>query len=250
MDQPVPLCADDSHPGREQAGLASPRTPPGGHHPSPGFLGHAPFFLLHPVGDGHLGSRPMQSLERETLLAQAKRGDVQALGALLDSFRPYVRVIVHAVRGQRLPGRLDDSDLIQDALLQAVRSFPAFQGHTLAEFVTWLRQVAIRSAAQTLRRLGGTQKRKPAKERALAQLCDQIEAPGTAPSEQAIGKEQAAHIAEALAQLPEEHQRVILLRLIDGLSHTEIAERLGSTPAAVRMMYLRALRQLRQLCSG
>ncbi len=52
----------------------------------------------------------------------------------------------------------------------------------------------------------------------------------------------------ALAQLPEEVQQVVVYRLVDDLSHDEIARRLGRSSAAVRMLYLRAIRRLRATC--
>src|SRR5262249_36006913 len=85
-----------------------------------------------------MSARDLESA-RQAALAQARRGDSQALGELLESFRPYVRVIVHALRDQRLRARVDDSDLIQDAFLEAQRSFGDFRGHSVAELAVWLR---------------------------------------------------------------------------------------------------------------
>jgi RNA polymerase sigma-70 factor (ECF subfamily) len=73
--------------------------------------------------------------------------------------------------------------------------------------------------------------------------------PGSSPSAHAIRQEQAAQMAEALARLPEEMQQVLLLRHVDDLTHPEIAEQLGRSPAAIRMLYLRALRRLREACA-
>src|SRR5947208_10637360 len=93
----------------------------------------------------------MSDDEQQAALAQALRGDAAALGALLASLRPYVRILVRAVRQGRVPSRLDDSDLIQDALVEAHRNFAQFRGSTVAELIAWLRPVVLRSASHTLR---------------------------------------------------------------------------------------------------
>jgi RNA polymerase sigma-70 factor (ECF subfamily) len=57
-------------------------------------------------------------------------------------------------------------------------------------------------------------------------------------------------MADALSRLPEDMQQVLLGRHVDGRSHAEIAAALGRTEGAVRMLYLRALRRLRELYRG
>ena len=187
--------------------------------------------------------------DRQALLEQAKGGETRALGTLLEGFRPYVRVIVRSLRGRRVLARVDDSDVIQDALLEATRSFGDFRGTTVAEFIVWLRQIALRSAGRTLRGLDRTGKRDPGREAALDDLAALVSRSDSCPSAHAIRQEQAAQMAEALARLPEEMQQVLLLRHVDGLPHPAIAERLGRSPTAVRMLYLRALRRLREACA-
>jgi RNA polymerase sigma-70 factor (ECF subfamily) len=172
------------------------------------------------------------------LLQRALGDDREALGELLRAYRPYVRVLVHAVRGGRQPGPFDDSDLIQDALLAATRNFETFRGATLGEFVVWLRVIACRTALRTVRK---------------AELqAAPLELPGgparddTSPSEALLRHEQAARLARALEDLPADMRAVVLARHVDELPHALIAERLGSTPGAVRVLYVRALRRLRE----
>lgn len=192
----------------------------------------------------------MTAQERLAALQAAQRGDVQALGKLLDSFRPYIRVIVHALQDQRIKARVDDSDLIQDALLEAQRNIAGFQGTTVEELAAWLRRIVVRTTGRTLRRFVGTGKRNPAREQPADGLAGQLADSGSSPSAQAIRHEEAALMAEALAGLPDDMQQVLLGRHVDGLSHAAIAQRLDRTEQAVRMLYLRALRRLRELYRG
>jgi RNA polymerase sigma-70 factor (ECF subfamily) len=188
----------------------------------------------------------MDAQERQAALERARQGDAQALGQLLESFRAYLRALSQALRAGRPSAWIDDSDLIQDALLEAHRSFPSFRGTTVAEFVVWVRRITLRTAARSLRRSspGG----KPDAGEARAEnLLDLIADSGSSPSALAIRQEQATRITEALARLPDVMQQVLLARHVDGLPHAVIAERLGRTEAAVRVLYVRALYRLREL---
>ena len=52
-------------------------------------------------------------------------------------------------------------------------------------------------------------------------------------------------LADVLARLPADHREVIILRTLEGLPHEEVARRMGRTPGAVRMLWVRALAGLR-----
>lgn len=191
----------------------------------------------------------MNDAEQQSALDAALRGDTQARGQLLDSYRPYVRFLVRAVRRGRVSNRLDDSDLIQDALVEVHRHFDRFRGATVAELTAWLRPLVLRVAGRALRRELGTSKRDAAREEAAEAVADQLVAPGSSPSAQAMRQEEIARLARGLSRLPEDMQQVLLGRHADGLPHAVLAEQLGRTEAAVRVLYTRALRRLREECS-
>ena len=181
---------------------------------------------------------------RQQLFDQARGGDTNALGSLFQEFQLYVRMLARAIEHRRLQGRLGESDLIQDALLEAHRGFPAFRGGTLAEFTAWLRQIVIGSVGRTLRTHLGTGKRNMSLEQ-RTQFIKPLIDPRSSPSQQAARHEEVAQIAALLEGLPEDMRQVLVGRHIDGLSHAELGAQLGRTEAAVRMVYLRALRRLR-----
>src|SRR5689334_2667118 len=189
----------------------------------------------------------MNAGEQQTALARARLGDSRALGQLLESFRPYVRCLVRALGGERLQPRLGESDLIQDALLEAHRSFGQFRGGTVAELTAWLRRIVVRTAGHSLRTHLEAGKRALAAEQPAGDLDGQA-APGSSPSAQAERHEEAARMAEALARLPDDMQQVLLGRHMDGLPYAALAEKMGRTEAAVRVLYTRALRRLREEC--
>jgi RNA polymerase sigma-70 factor (ECF subfamily) len=70
-------------------------------------------------------------------------------------------------------------------------------------------------------------------------------APGTSPSGQAVRHEREVLLAEVLARLPADYREVIVLRNLQGLDHEEVAKRMGRSSGAVRMLWVRALAQLK-----
>jgi RNA polymerase sigma-70 factor (ECF subfamily) len=174
-----------------------------------------------------------------TALDQARHGNSVALEALLESFRPYVRMIVRALHKNRLLARVDESNLIQQTLVEANRCFAGFTGNTTAELAGWVRRIVIRTARQALRHLdaGG--------ERASDTLDSLATDDGSTPGAEATRHEEAARLAEVMDRLPEELRQVLLGRHVDELSSGVLAERLGHSERAVRVLYTRALRRLR-----
>ena len=59
-------------------------------------------------------------------------------------------------------------------------------------------------------------------------------------------REAAVRLPDTLARLPKDYQTVLLLRIFEGLSAEEVAEQMGRTAGAVRMLQLRALTALRE----
>jgi RNA polymerase sigma-70 factor (ECF subfamily) len=187
----------------------------------------------------------MNAQEREAALERFRAGNQTALGELLESYRPYVRVLVRAERGGRAPARLDDSDLVQDVLLEVQQSLGDFRGRTAGELTARLRRVVLCTVRRALRGLFAG-KRDPAREKPgddLALAADTDDAP----LHVVVRHEQAARMACALGRLSDEEQQVLLGRHLEGATHAELASRIGRSEGAVRMLYLRALRRLRDV---
>src|SRR5208282_432583 len=70
-------------------------------------------------------------------LARARREGGSAVGELLEHYRHYLYLLARARMGRQLQGRVDPSDLVQEAFLAAHRDFAAFRGTTEAELVCW-----------------------------------------------------------------------------------------------------------------
>jgi RNA polymerase sigma-70 factor (ECF subfamily) len=188
------------------------------------------------------------------LIARARREEPGALGRLLDAYRNYLRLLARTGINASLQGKADPSDLVQDALLKASRRFDQFRGATDAELAGWLRQILARCLADLVRRYraGG---RRAGREQSLDQLVDRssqamervLAADGASPSASAARRDLGVVLSDALAELGEDHREVIVLHHLEGLGWDEVARRLGRTTGAVRMLWTRALKQLRPL---
>ncbi len=189
------------------------------------------------------------------LLERARQGDNPALGRLLESYRAYVVVLARVQIGRRLQGKVDASDMAQEALLGACRDFPQFRGTTEKELLAWLRAILASLLANLVRHYQGTQRRDVRLERQLtaeleesSQALDRgLVAAQSSPSQQAIRREQSVILAEALGRLPAEWRELLILRHLDGLTFPEVAERLGRSVDSLKKQWPRALAGLRRL---
>ena len=172
----------------------------------------------------------------------------------LERYRSWLGLLVRLQVEPRFRAKFDPSDIVQQTMLEAMRGWLNFRGATEAERATWLRQILARVLLHEMRRFGAAQRRdvdrEVSLEQALAessrQLGDALAAPGSSPSERASRHELELQLADALARLPADYAEVILLRNVEGLSHDEIAVRMGRGVGAVRMLWVRALTRLRR----
>ncbi len=186
-----------------------------------------------------------------SLLARGRRGDVNAQGELLARCQNYLRVLARTQIDGHLRVRCDDSDLVQETLLEALRDFPSFAGTTERELLTWLRRILVRNLADQIKRHKAQARnwqRQESLEEMLDRSCLDVQralAQGiSSPSTQAVRGEDCLRLADALANLPKDYREVIVLRHLQNLKFEEIAKRLGRSCGATRMLWTRALEKL------
>jgi len=188
------------------------------------------------------------------LLEQARTGDKAILGRLLETHRHYLRLLAKMQIGRQLQGKVDASDVVQEAFLDAHRYFDSFRGTSERQFAYWLREILAGTLANIVRRYLGTHARDVRMERSIVMELNQssqyigqlLVDPGSSPSQQAIDEEQSLQIAEALSRLPEDYQAVIMMRHLEGLTFPQIAERMGRSVDSVEKLWLRGLARLKQ----
>jgi RNA polymerase sigma-70 factor (ECF subfamily) len=193
--------------------------------------------------------------EVSELIQAARQGEAAALGRLLDGYRNYLKLLARTGIEATLRAKADPSDAVQEALLRATRHFDSFRGATEAELAAWLRQILARHLANLVRHYRGAEARQLARERSLddllgassAALGRLVAAPPASPSRAAERREMSVLLADALAELAPDHREVIVLRNLEEHEWDEIARRMDRTPGAARMLWARALKQLRPL---
>ena len=82
------------------------------------------------------------------------------LGALLDLYRNYLKLLARVQIDRRLGRKVDASDVVQETFLKVHRFFGEFRGQTEAELIAWLRQILATTLAKLVRHYHGTQRRR------------------------------------------------------------------------------------------
>ncbi|MEM7314862.1 MAG: ECF-type sigma factor, partial [Planctomycetota bacterium] len=81
------------------------------------------------------------SISEDELFQRARDGDNEAVAELLQLHRPRLRKMVAARLNPRIRGRLDESDVIQEAYLEAAKKLPEYLSAPRAPFFLWLRKI-------------------------------------------------------------------------------------------------------------
>lgn len=199
--------------------------------------------------------------ELRTLLHHAKQGGTAEQGKLLSLYSNYLKIMAQSQLDRRIRRRVSPSDLVQETLLEAHRDFSDFRGVTQGEFVGWLRRILVHNLIRATEKHLQADKRDVRREVYIHQLNASIEhsssrfehvlvAPLESPSSELGRHERMRMLADAIAELPAEHRQVIILRHIEGLPFSEIAEQLERSSGACRMLWLRGMDQLREKLDG
>lgn len=158
----------------------------------------------------------------------------------------------------RLRGKVDPSDVVQDALLRAHENRHQFRGRTDAERRAWLRKILAHTLADLVRQFLAGQKRDVRREQSLEDAVEESSERlraflidgGLPPEVEAEQNERLLWLAEGLVELPEDQREAVRLKHLNGLSVGDIARRMGRTSAAVAGLLRRGLETLRQRLGG
>jgi RNA polymerase sigma-70 factor (ECF subfamily) len=194
--------------------------------------------------------------DTDQLLEQASQGDDQARQQLLARHRGRLRRLIEVHFDRRLLARVDPSDVVQEALIEAVRQLSDYLEKRPLPFYPWLRQLALDRLAALRRQHLRAQRRSISREEVAAhllseesalELAGRLLARGSSPSDRLQQEELRNQLRAALDRLPERDREVLVLRHLEQLPVDEIAAILGITAGAVYTRHLRALERLRTL---
>jgi RNA polymerase sigma-70 factor (ECF subfamily) len=155
------------------------------------------------------------------LIEQVRNGDEEAFGELYRIFAPMVNGIVLA----RVP-RDDVQDIVQDVFLAAYKNLSSLKDDNL--FGAWLAKIARNRAADWYRQ-----------RKATDELDESI-------SSGESKRGEAAEVLRAIRSLSDAYSETLVMRLVEGMTAKEIAERTGLKPESVRVNLHRGMELLRQ----
>jgi RNA polymerase sigma-70 factor, ECF subfamily len=176
-----------------------------------------------------MSDEPFAELTEDTaaLVGEARRGNPAAFGRL---YQLHARV-VHGILLTRVP-RLEVDDLVQEVFLSALRQLVTLRDG--AAFGAWVAAIARNRASDFHRKIKETV--------TLLEQDSPIENSHADDSSHA----QALEALTAIRKLPDAYRETLMLRLVEGMTGPEIAERTGLTPESVRVNLHRGMKMLRE----
>jgi RNA polymerase sigma-70 factor (ECF subfamily) len=195
--------------------------------------------------------------ETEDLLVRGARGDREALAALWERHRKRLRQMVRLRLDRRLQGRVDPSDVLQEAYIDMAERLPEYVRDRSFTAYLWLRLVTGQRLMQIHRRHLGTAMRDAGREVSLYRgalpqassisLAAQLLGRFTTASRAAIRAERQLQLQAVLNGMDPMDREILALRHFEELSNAEAAEVLGLSKTAANNRYIRALSRLRDL---
>jgi RNA polymerase sigma-70 factor (ECF subfamily) len=183
------------------------------------------------------GPEPLPAEETVELLNRIKRGDSAALDRLLERIIPALRRWARGRMPSSARGMLETADLVQDAVLAAIRRLDAFEARHQGALQAYLRKAVM----NRIRDLARHHKRAPDQ----TDFPDQMADDQTSPLDHAIGRQNIERYEAAMQRLPAADREAIIGRLELQHSYDELAVVLNKpTAAAARMSVTRAMKRL------
>jgi RNA polymerase sigma-70 factor (ECF subfamily) len=191
------------------------------------------------------------------LLRRLQAGECQALAVLFTRHRERLRRMVRLRLDRRLQGRLDPSDVLQEAYLDVAKRAPEYLANPTMPPFLWLRFLTAQRLQVLHRHHLGARLRDAGAEVSLyrgalpqassASLAAQLLGRLTTPSQAAMRAEMQIRLQAALNQMDPLDREVLALRHFEELSNNDTAAVLGLQKAAASNRYIRALKRLREV---
>ena len=187
--------------------------------------------------------------EDRELAARASRGDMSAVEGLLER---HLAGLVGYLRKRAadLAPKESAADIAQSACREVLSDLASgrveYRGD--GEFRAWLYEAAL-FKLRNRRRYWSAERRDKGREQAVGARRSKPDLEALAggartPSREAAAREEAERLAALIGELPERYGEVVRLARIEGLTHAEIAERLGVSEVTSRKLLSRALARL------
>lgn len=173
--------------------------------------------------------------------------------SVVAKYEPYLRMLARTQMRKAFQAKVGASDMVQQAMLQAVQGLDGFRGSTEAEFRGWLRQILARHICHLDRDMHRDKRdvrREQSMEQKLAQSSMKLEGllagDGPTPSQNVVLGEHVLKMADAVERLPKAQREAIRLHYLEGMKLADVAEKLGKTNGAVAGLLHRGMKTLRK----
>lgn len=177
--------------------------------------------------------------------------------AIVAKYEPYLRMLARTQMRKAYQAKIGASDMVQQAMLQAVQGLDGFRGATEAEFRGWLRQILARHLCHLDRDLHRDKRdirREQSMEQKLAQSSMRLEGllagDGPTPSQNVAFGENVLQVADAVERLPDAQRDAVRLHYLDGLKLSEVAAKMDKSTGAVAGLLHRGMKTLRAQLGG
>lgn len=199
-------------------------------------------------------SLSMDISSKEDLVERLRIGGMEELSCQFEMAREQLHRLI-SVRLGPLKRRLDASDIVQEAYLEASRQLPDYLASPQVLPIVWFRQIGRQVLSRQFRRHVGTAKRSTRRERSvdaragsqIGMMADQLSESIDSPSRITARDEVRVEMRRLLATMDSEDQEVLWLKQLDGLSFAKIAEELGTSESTVKRRFHRAVMVLQKL---
>ena len=176
------------------------------------------------------------------LIAAMMRGEATAMSHLYDRYAPSVLGLALRITREQA----DAEEVVVDTFAQAWRDVGRFEAGR-GSVAAWLATIARSRALDLLRARGRRTRRDDAADTMSAIEPAAMGSAPPSPMAVVLADEQARRVQSALAALPAAQRQALELAYFDGLSQTEIAERLDEPLGTVKTRTRMGLRRLREL---
>lgn len=199
----------------------------------------------------------MDDAESQQLIERARSGDAAAISEIFARHRGRLKRMVEMRLDRRLQGRIDASDVIQEAHMEVSTRLADYLNDPKLPLFLWLRLIVGERLTKLHRAHLGAQKRDAALEVSIfrealpaassAALAAQLLGKHTSPTQAAVRAERLLRLQEAINALDPIDREILSLRHFEELSRSEAALALGIEEAAAAKRYVRALKRLKDL---
>ncbi|HWL93707.1 MAG TPA: sigma-70 family RNA polymerase sigma factor [Phycisphaerae bacterium] len=188
------------------------------------------------------------------LADRARGGDEAALITLLDRAALDLQSQIRSQIGARYRGQFDADDILQVTFLEAFLRVESVEPGRPGSFMAWLRRIAENNLRDAIRELERDKRPSPGRrlqfaggDESYVALIEQIAAVSNTASRECAREELRQGVDAALRELPADYEQALRLFELEGLSGEEVAERMGRSHGAVRMLLARARERLAEV---